>query len=152
MIKHGVVLASPGYAELSSGLRQGSGTKTGDGDSPVTCMDLSSSGQLLAVGRFNGNISFYRIRSCASSRLRAEPLMTMAPGRVDNALHAAVTSLSFSPCLCFLAVGTIRGAVSVIDMRSGDKETQNFELLYTCLLYTSPSPRDRTRSRMPSSA
>ena len=26
------------------------------------------------------------------------------------------------------------------------------EHLYTCLLYTSPSPRDRTRSRMPSSA
>eukprot|EP00657_Telonema_sp_P-1_P009477 TRINITY_DN3700_c0_g1_i1.p1 TRINITY_DN3700_c0_g1~~TRINITY_DN3700_c0_g1_i1.p1 ORF type:complete len:133 (+),score=39.97 TRINITY_DN3700_c0_g1_i1:275-673(+) len=25
-------------------------------------------------------------------------------------------------------------------------------LLYPCLLYTSPSPRDRTRSRMPSSA
>ena len=26
------------------------------------------------------------------------------------------------------------------------------EVLYDCLLYTSPSPRDRTRSRMPSSA
>ena len=26
------------------------------------------------------------------------------------------------------------------------------ELITTCLLYTSPSPRDRTRSRMPSSA
>ena len=26
------------------------------------------------------------------------------------------------------------------------------EVLETCLLYTSPSPRDRTRSRMPSSA
>ena len=26
------------------------------------------------------------------------------------------------------------------------------ELLLDCLLYTSPSPRDRTRSRMPSSA
>ena len=25
-------------------------------------------------------------------------------------------------------------------------------LVHTCLLYTSPSPRDRTRSRMPSSA
>ena len=25
-------------------------------------------------------------------------------------------------------------------------------IIYTCLLYTSPSPRDRTRSRMPSSA
>ena len=28
----------------------------------------------------------------------------------------------------------------------------NQGLPYTCLLYTSPSPRDRTRSRMPSSA
>ena len=27
-----------------------------------------------------------------------------------------------------------------------------FDQLYDCLLYTSPSPRDRTRSRMPSSA
>ena len=27
-----------------------------------------------------------------------------------------------------------------------------FEQYHTCLLYTSPSPRDRTRSRMPSSA
>ena len=26
------------------------------------------------------------------------------------------------------------------------------EVVYACLLYTSPSPRDRTRSRMPSSA
>ena len=26
------------------------------------------------------------------------------------------------------------------------------EWVYACLLYTSPSPRDRTRSRMPSSA
>ena len=29
---------------------------------------------------------------------------------------------------------------------------QTFMQLYGCLLYTSPSPRDRTRSRMPSSA
>ena len=28
----------------------------------------------------------------------------------------------------------------------------DLETLYSCLLYTSPSPRDRTRSRMPSSA
>ena len=28
----------------------------------------------------------------------------------------------------------------------------NFTLIHDCLLYTSPSPRDRTRSRMPSSA
>jgi len=28
----------------------------------------------------------------------------------------------------------------------------NLDEFYICLLYTSPSPRDRTRSRMPSSA
>ena len=31
-------------------------------------------------------------------------------------------------------------------------ETKEYELHSDCLLYTSPSPRDRTRSRMPSSA
>ena len=30
--------------------------------------------------------------------------------------------------------------------------TKKLKLLKVCLLYTSPSPRDRTRSRMPSSA
>ena len=37
--------------------------------------------------------------------------------------------------------------------RFGDPEAMNvLSILETCLLYTSPSPRDRTRSRMPSSA
>ena len=31
-------------------------------------------------------------------------------------------------------------------------ETEDVRQDYDCLLYTSPSPRDRTRSRMPSSA
>ena len=32
------------------------------------------------------------------------------------------------------------------------KTDKQNEFIETCLLYTSPSPRDRTRSRMPSSA
>ena len=35
---------------------------------------------------------------------------------------------------------------------AGLKFTQSADIMYICLLYTSPSPRDRTRSRMPSSA
>ena len=31
-------------------------------------------------------------------------------------------------------------------------ETEHLGMVISCLLYTSPSPRDRTRSRMPSSA
>ena len=35
---------------------------------------------------------------------------------------------------------------------SETKDEREFEYIDYCLLYTSPSPRDRTRSRMPSSA
>ena len=37
-------------------------------------------------------------------------------------------------------------------MRVNDPLTGHFSMYIPCLLYTSPSPRDRTRSRMPSSA
>ena len=33
-----------------------------------------------------------------------------------------------------------------------NKKEITFDIYQSCLLYTSPSPRDRTRSRMPSSA
>ena len=42
-------------------------------------------------------------------------------------------------------------AIGVLAGRLGDARSLGF-VIETCLLYTSPSPRDRTRSRMPSSA
>ena len=39
-----------------------------------------------------------------------------------------------------------------VDQALIDKNGVGFDYFYNCLLYTSPSPRDRTRSRMPSSA
>ena len=36
--------------------------------------------------------------------------------------------------------------------KSQGKEGINTDMCYSCLLYTSPSPRDRQKSRMPSSA
>ena len=37
-------------------------------------------------------------------------------------------------------------------MAAREAAVSSLGLIYSCLLYTSPSPRDRTRSRMPSSA
>ena len=54
-----------------------------------------------------------------------------------NAVAAGARSIVCSP----LEVAAIRSEVGV-----------DIELITPCLLYTSPSPRDRTRSRMPSSA
>ena len=45
----------------------------------------------------------------------------------------------------------ISGTVGDIKFKDGDT-VEVGAVLGSCLLYTSPSPRDRTRSRMPSSA
>ena len=37
-------------------------------------------------------------------------------------------------------------------MKAANQRKFDMILVWSCLLYTSPSPRDRTRSRMPSSA
>ena len=47
--------------------------------------------------------------------------------------------------------GIILNAIAGYDRHDGTA-SKNPTIDYTCLLYTSPSPRDRTRSRMPSSA
>ena len=43
-------------------------------------------------------------------------------------------------------------AITADKIALGIVEKEFVGLDWTCLLYTSPSPRDRTRSRMPSSA
>ena len=46
----------------------------------------------------------------------------------------------------------LRDAVKIIELAVEFVPTSLVTHTPTCLLYTSPSPRDRTRSRMPSSA
>ena len=45
-----------------------------------------------------------------------------------------------------------RAFIDIAGKAALHSDPHRFALLYCCLLYTSPSPRDRTRSRMPSSA
>ena len=52
-----------------------------------------------------------------------------------------------------IEIPTIDGGKSKIKIPDGTQNGKQFRLKGKgCLLYTSPSPRDRTRSRMPSSA
>ena len=50
---------------------------------------------------------------------------------------------------CIKAIGSAEGTGRLVGTSIGAAAAPS---LSTCLLYTSPSPRDRTRSRMPSSA
>jgi len=62
------------------------------------------------------------------------------------------------PDIILLDIGLpgISGLEVARQIRRSEKHDEHVPILavtsYTCLLYTSPSPRDRTRSRMPSSA
>ena len=53
-----------------------------------------------------------------------------------------------------ISAGRLQGGVEYVEAALGvPLEAGGRHLRFgTCLLYTSPSPRDRTRSRMPSSA
>ena len=54
-----------------------------------------------------------------------------------------------------LAGGFILGLISLLALNGNSNQADfnnNLEQLYLCLLYTSPSPRDKRQSRMPSSA
>ena len=70
-------------------------------------------------------------------------------GRTRGTFDPAIESIPTIGTLAVIAVGAWRagqGAVTAAEV------VQIAYLFSVCLLYTSPSPRDRTRSRMPSSA
>ena len=88
-----------------------------------------------------------------------------APMRDENQLHAACVELvahkdstiKYSTIQNWYSgdkegKGGIYNFVTKRGTCLGDNSKISWTQVETCLLYTSPSPRDRTRSRMPSSA
>ena len=77
---------------------------------------------------------------------RARARMTLAERHLTELSRDAVSSPS--ALVRALAVAELDGATRAL----ADAAARLADALGGCLLYTSPSPRDRTRSRMPSSA
>ena len=75
---------------------------------------------------------------------------------LDDRLKAATERVGFCSSLVSFKDIVVRNSMAAIEMEKrlvtleASSNTTNDD--NTCLLYTSPSPRDRTRSRMPSSA
>ena len=65
-----------------------------------------------------------------------------------------IRGLIYAPAIAWLAEAHAIPAEIILDREAQDIPPllANGGLFIACLLYTSPSPRDRTRSRMPSSA
>ena len=82
------------------------------------------------------------------------PLNLASPGIVIREVDLTVgradaTSGAVGALVAPFAKGPVEDPILITD-EGGLLKT--FGESYNCLLYTSPSPRDRTRSRMPSSA
>ena len=70
---------------------------------------------------------------------------TAVRGATNQAISDQATEL-------YLAMATNRNLASLTVKLYDGAFRKDFDPIDDCLLYTSPSPRDRTRSRMPSSA
>ena len=71
------------------------------------------------------------------TRIRHVASLVAAEAKAGNEIAVVVSAMS----------GETNRLVALVDELSADSDLGG-----GCLLYTSPSPRDRTRSRMPSSA
>ena len=120
-----VVMIGTGYVGLVSG------TCFSDSGNHVTCVDIDEEKiQRLREGEipiYEPGLSEMVVRNVQSGRLQFTTDYAEAVPGAD---------------LVFIAVGTPQS----------DSGAANLNGLWACLLYTSPSPRDREKSRMPSSA
>ena len=100
-------------------------------------------------------LSFYLGEVVAQSGLLTEAQLQEAVDKNQcSTLASRLDSLEFSSermklnaAICMYRNGEDQKALSIF-MSLQENQGQ----FWSCLLYTSPSPRDRTRSRMPSSA
>ena len=79
-----------------------------------------------------------------TSRVDITPPVGMPHANWGSSVHQVAEGIDM-PMYCnvmYLESESSKNKVVILD----------FDLCSICLLYTSPSPRDRTRSRMPSSA
>ena len=109
-----------------------------------TSLNSESSPQL----RFNvGDYTTFSTKPCDCGRTHVRAMGSFA-GRADDLIN--LRGIKMYPTQLEQAIRTIPDIGDeyevVIDTDKAGMDTM------TCLLYTSPSPRDRTRSRMPSSA
>ena len=129
----------PGSGEDSNGQRRG--------QRDVASTVVYAESQLPAVTA----AAVLHLSDCRTDPLRRELPVVSAHNSRDVKEPSAVNGLSQGRAMVTGVSSSVpSGALGVSDVNAvSDLDRQRYVV---CLLYTSPSPRDRTRSRMPSSA
>ena len=79
-------------------------------------------------------------------------MAAMLGGGLIYLAHPGVPSIETAIWLNMGVMGFLTVPIIRVLVKTALERGELTLYVYTCLLYTSPSPRDRTRSRMPSSA
>ena len=128
----------------------------------VGALNLSLGGGEDDCGDGNGNSGLFTLAASAVRQDGRSASLTAPSVAAQRLLHQTAVMrahMSWSTWRGVEAHGTgtplgdtteIAGLAAGLTTLSGDSSAPH--TVGTCLLYTSPSPRDRTRSRMPSSA
>ena len=119
----------------------------------TTCNVVSVTGLDATVSFFA--TAFSSIQAIKLDSTGANIYVYDTDGTSANIIYKCSTSTG--ACATYLSPATslgkaLDGTTDLILNRNGDTSVAVDARYYYCLLYTSPSPRDRTRSRMPSSA
>ena len=107
-------------------------------------------------GRMSANsmviicLSFYGSVSLGETPTQEVKHLVLEKNTIQSAFHTNSLDSNLSKALALQESGEHEAAVLAFQKAWEIDRIQNG--LYSCLLYTSPSPRDTERSRMPSSA
>ena len=118
---------------------------------PVTrvALGVSYNGQAYSgwQSQLSGNTVQDKLEA-ALGRFATHPVSTLCAGRTDAGVHGLMQVVHFDTPLDRPAASWVRGTNTFLPSDIAVQWAQ----AVPCLLYTSPSPRDKRQSRMPSSA
>jgi hypothetical protein len=107
--------------------------------SRLTAVDYAP--ELCVTGYSDGKIAFHHLHTSHNRyRMETQCILQIVPEEeADTSLRSPVSCLRISPCLSFLAIGTLVGTVTVVDLRTdgvnwkhgGSSKKMSFRLLHT---------------------
>ena len=146
---HYVIMATKKGQVKKTSLEQYSRPRT-NGINAITIRE----GDELLEAKLTSGDSQVMLALKSGKSIRFEEAKTRPMGRTASGVRGITLGHENDEVIGMVAVNDMDSNILVVSAKGYGKRSklEDYRITNSCLLYTSPSPRDRTRSRMPSSA